>query len=293
MDESEFAKLRIVIIGLGLIGSSIAINLKKHRSHITGIDHNVKTLAFASNHEYVDEATTSLDEGIRGADVIILAVPVRTILSILKGFSDSAKMTTKQDCLVMDVGSTKAQIVQYMEELPSNLQPVGGHPMCGRETSGIEAADRALFNDAFFMLTPLKRTKLEAVALAEYIVKLLGARPYLINAARHDRIVATASHLPYSLACLLMRNAMKFADEDKLVWEAVSSGFRDTSRLAASEVTMMLDILMSNRTAISDELSTFEEYLHEFRNAIATQDERWLREFLSQVKQQRNQLFIK
>jgi len=271
----------------------MAINLKRYKSTIIGIDHDPTTLDYAFTHNIVDETTTSITKGIRGADVIILAVPVRTIFSILNDFRDSNQVATKQNCLIMDVGSTKVQIVHCMEKLPLHMQPVGGHPMCGRETSGIEAAHGALFNDAFFMLTPLRRTDPQAISLAEDIVKLLGARPHLIGAASHDRIVATASHLPYSLACLLMSTAIKSAEQDELVWDVVSSGFRDTSRLAACDVTMMLDILMSNRTAISDELSSFDIYLQEFRKAIATQDEIWLRKFLSQVRQQRNQLFIK
>jgi prephenate dehydrogenase len=173
------------------------------------------------------------------------------------------------------------------------LQPIGGHPMCGRETSGIESADASLFKDAFFMLTPLPRTNEKTIAKAEYFVNLLGARPYIVDADRHDRIAAAASPLPFSVASVLMATAIKTGTEDDLLWDAVSSGFRDTSRLAACDVTMMLDILMSNRKAICQEINTFDNYLRDFRIAVERQDEIWLKDFLTKAKQKRNELFVK
>lgn len=305
MDESGFSSgfpddftsdfslstMRIVIIGLGLIGGSIAFRLKKFKSQLIGIDRDPHTVAYATSHHIVDYATTSIAEGIIDADIIILATPIRTIFSILDYLKDSSNISVKEGCLIMDVGSTKTQVIEHMQRLPAIFQPIGGHPMCGRETSGIEVADENLFKDALFMLTPLARTNSAAVSLAENLVRALGARPYTVDAIRHDRIAATISHLPYALAVLLMGTAMKSGEGDNLVWEAASSGFRDTSRLAASDVTMMLDILMSNKSAIMSELAIFEEYLREFRDAMENQDDIWLKERLTQVRQKRNRLF--
>ncbi len=289
--DFDLSAMRIVIIGLGLIGGSISLNLKKHRPHITGIDYNPNTLAYATSRQVVNIATASIEEGISGADVIILATPIRTIFSILESLKHMPDLSVNKDCLIMDVGSTKTQVIEHMQKLPPILQPVGGHPMCGRETSGIEVADATLFKNALFMLTPLARTNPNAVSLAENLVKVLGAKPYIVDACRHDRVAATISHLPYTLASLLMETAIKRGEEDPLVWEAASSGFRDTSRLAASDVTMMLDILMSNKAAIVKELTDFEEYLRDFRVAIEKQDETWIQGLLTQVRQKRNQLF--
>lgn len=297
MDESgfpgEFEKFRIVIIGLGLLGGSIALNLRKHNCNITGIDNQVKTLEYATSQNIINNGTRSLEQGIIGADIIILAVPVRAIFSILDQLNQIGELPTNANCMIMDVGSTKVQIVEKMSRLSSTLQPIGGHPMCGRETSGIESAVASLFIDAFFMLTPLPRTSEQTIAQAKYIVKLLGARPYIVEAERHDRLAAAASHLPFSVASVLMTAAMETGSDDDLLWEAVSSGFRDTSRLAACDVTVMVDILLSNGKAICQEIDTFDNYLHDFRNAVERQDEHWLKDFLYRAKQKRITLFNK
>jgi prephenate dehydrogenase len=183
----------------------------------------------------------------------------------------------------MDLGSTKTQIVSQMAELPDHIQPLGGHPMCGKEVSGIAAAEVELYRDRTFILTPLPRTSKAALALGCALVKAVGARPLILDPARHDRLVATASHLPYLLACALVGTADAAASADPTVWQVTASGFRDTSRLAASDVTMMLDVLLTNREAVLSALSTCEAQLRQLARLIDTGDEEELRSALTTI----------
>lgn len=222
---------------------------------------------------FIDVGTCNLAEGVEQADLIVLATPVRTILELVPQVGALAPA----GCLLMDLGSTKARIVGAMEALPPHLQAVGGHPMCGKEVSGLEAAEADLYQGATFVLTPLQRTSSEALTLARELVEAVGARPLLMDAERHDRLVAAVSHLPYLLSVGLVATTEEVAAEDELVWELAASGFRDTSRLAASDVTMMLDILLTNRAAVGETLSRFADQLNAIAHLLEADDEQTLK----------------
>jgi prephenate dehydrogenase len=199
----------------------------------------------------------------------------------------------------MDLGSTKARIVEAMEALRPHLQAVGGHPMCGKEVSGIEAAEADLYEGAAFVLTPLRQgsgqalpqTSSDAVALAQELVEAVGARPLLMTAERHDRLAAAVSHLPYLLSVGLVAATEELATEDELVWELAASGLRDTSRLAVSDVTMMLDILLTNRQAVREMLSRLAHQLSAIAHLLEANDEEELRSLMEQVRRRREGMF--
>jgi len=144
-----------------------------------------------------------------------------------------------------------------------------------------------------FVLTPLQRTGSEALALAQELVEAMGARPVLMDAERHDRLVAAVSHLPYLLSAGLVAATEEAAAEDSLVWELAASGFRDTSRLAASDVTMMLDILLTNRQAVRETLSRFTHQLNAVADLLEAGDEGGLRSLLEQAQKRRERMFLR
>jgi prephenate dehydrogenase len=232
-----------------------------------------ETIEKALRRGFINVGTCDLAEGVKQADLIALATPVRTILELIPQVGSLAPA----GCLLMDLGSTKARVVEAMKALPPYLQAIGGHPMCGKEASGIEAAEADLYEEATFVLTPLRRTSPEALALAQELVEAVGAQPLLMDAERHDRLVAAVSHLPYLLSVGLVAAAEEVAAEDELVWELAVSGFRDTSRLAASDVTMMLDILLTNRQAVGETLSRFVRQLDAIAHLLEANDEERLR----------------
>jgi prephenate dehydrogenase len=280
---TELANLHVAVVGLGLMGSSLAGALRGQCQRVTAVARRRATIEMALDRGWIDQGTTDLPSGVHAADVVILATPVRVILRLL----DQIGPLTRAGCLVMDLGSTKAQIIAKMAGLPDHVQPIGGHPMCGKEVSGIEAADPAIYQHCTFLLTPLPRTSKAALALSSALVEAVGAQPLVLDPHRHDRLVATASHLPYVLACSLVDTAESVAANDPSVWQVCASGFRDTSRLAASDVTMMLDILLTNREAVVEALTTYKTRLRDLATLIESANEVELRGALAAIRERR------
>ncbi|MEZ4714062.1 MAG: prephenate dehydrogenase [Caldilineaceae bacterium] len=209
---------------------------------------------------------------------MILATPVRTIVDMLAEIGP----LLWPGALIMDMGSTKAEICAAMEQLPAGLQPIGGHPMTGKETAGFTSAEPNLYCNATWVLTPLPRTSPETVTLAAELVEAVHARPVVLPPARHDRLVAAISHLPFLLASALVHAVSEVGQEDATVWQLAAGGFRDTSRVAASDTRMFMDILMTNRGAVLAQLDAFGAQVAELRQLLAEADESALRAKLTQ-----------
>ena len=280
---------RVAIVGLGLMGGSLAGALRERGAcrEVWGVARREENIEEALRRGFIHRGTCDLAEGVEQADLIVLATPVRTIMELIPQMGSLAPA----GCVLMDLGSTKAKIVEAMEALPPHVQAVGGHPMCGKEASGVVAAEADLYQGATFVLTPLQRTSSEALTLAQELVETVGARPLLMDADRHDRLVAAVSHLPYLLSVGLVATAEEVAAEDDLVWELAASGFRDTSRLAASDATMMLDILLTNRQAVGETLSRFAHQLNTIAHLLEADDEKGLRSLMEQVQKRRKGKF--
>jgi prephenate dehydrogenase len=275
---------RVAVVGLGLMGASLCMDLVQGGlcREVRGVARRTRTVLDAFFSGAVDLATDDVHTGVMGADIVILATPVRTIVDQLAEIGPALWPGT----LVMDMGSTKAEVCTAMEALPRGVQPVGGHPMCGKETAGFGAAEAGLYHNAPWVLSPLPRTSPEALRLAAELAEAVGARPVVIEPARHDRLVASISHLPFLLASALVHAVNTVGASDELVWQLAAGGFRDTSRVAASDTRMFLDILMTNRTAVLEQLDGFAAHLHELRALLADGEEAALREklALSQAK---------
>ena len=282
----RLAEGRVAVVGLGLMGGSLAGALRGRCRAVVGVARRTETIEAALARGLVDRGTADLASGVRQADVVILATPARAILHAL----DEIGPLLPEGCLLMDLGSTKAQIVARMAALPGHVQPLGGHPMCGKEVSGIEAADPALYQGHIFVLTPLARTSEAALVQGCALVEAIGGRPLILPPERHDRLVAVVSHLPYLLACALVGTAEATASIDPLVWGVAASGFRDTSRLAASDVTMMLDILLTNREPVLEALEDCAGQLRDLARLVDSGDEGGLRDALAAVRERRTEI---
>jgi prephenate dehydrogenase len=278
---------QVTVVGLGLMGGSLAGALRGRCRAVVGVTRGTATVESALSRGLLDWGTADLAEGVRGADVVVLATPVRVILHQL----DEIAPLLPPGCLLMDLGSTKADIVACMARLPGHVQPLGGHPMCGKEVSGVEAADPALYRGCTFILSPLPRTSPEALALGQALARAVGAQPLVLAPERQDYLVATLSHLPYLLACALVATADATTSADPAAWQIVAGGFRDTSRVAGSEVQMMLDILLTNRTEVLRAVHTYQAQLQALAHLLEDGDEQDLGRALARLRDKRKEMF--
>ncbi len=276
----------VTIIGLGLMGGSLSLALKGQCARRVGVVRRPEVARHALSVQVADEASCDMPVAVRDADIVVLATPVRHILASIPGVA--AYM--RPGALLMDLGSTKAQVVQAMNALPPGIAAVGGHPMCGKEVGGVEHADASLFTGAPFVLTPAIYTTEDAMALAREVVGAVGAHPVVLDAERHDRAVAAISHLPYLLATSLVHTEMEASRADDVTRTLAASGFRDTSRLAASQVEMMLDILLTNRETVYSALAVFEQKLSDVRTLL--DNPAGLQEWMREAQCRRREMFM-
>ncbi|MEA3342310.1 MAG: prephenate dehydrogenase [Chloroflexota bacterium] len=283
----ELTDAHVTIVGLGLMGGSLAGALRGQCRQVVGVARRAETIDAARAQGLIDRGATDLVDGVREADVVILATPVRVIVQQL---AEIGPLLPK-GCLLMDLGSTKSRIVAAMAQLPGHVQPLGGHPMCGKEKSGIEVADPALYQGCTFILSPLERTSNSALALGRALAEAAGAHPLVLEPERQDFLVATVSHLPYLLACALVATADATTSADPAAWEIVAGGFRDTSRVAGSDVTMMTDILLTNQEEVLKALDAYQAQLRYLARLVEAGTEDDLRTKLGAIREERIRMF--
>lgn len=284
---TQLTDARVAIVGLGLMGGSLAASLRGRCARVVGVARRKETIDQARTRGMIHEGTMDLVTGVQGADIVVLATPVRTIITQVERIGPFLS----PGCLLLDVGSTKAQIMAQMERLPAGVQPVGGHPMCGREVAGIEGAEPALYQGCTFILSPLARTSAAALALARSLVEAIGAHPLVLEPEQQDRLAATVSHLPYLLACALVSTADALTSSDPAAWEIIAGGFRDTTRIAGSDVTMMLDILLTNREEVLQALNTYQANVRRLAQLVASGEEEDLRQVLGTIRALRREMY--
>ena len=284
--SAAFHARHLAIVGMGLMGGSLALALRDHAERITGVDSSAAARRMALERGMVDCATDNLYEGVNRADVVILAAPVRVIVELLQMQLGSY---LRSNTLVIDIGSTKQDIVDAMAALPIGVNAVGGHPMTGKENGGIDEADGSLYRNRPFVLCPSRRTTPAARLHALSFVETLGAQPIEMDAQRHDLIVAGISHLPYLLSATLVATVSSQAEADAAYWALAAGGFRDTSRLAASDVTMMGDILSTNTQPVATLLARFRMQLAMLETMLIAGDEEQLSESLLPIQAARKE----
>lgn len=254
---------KIAIIGLGLMGGSLALALKGKCAALYAVDSHPATLELALTNQIVDRTDSDPATLLPQADLIILATPVLAIIDLLK----ELPALTQNPCIVLDLGSTKKNIVEAMSALPERFDPIGGHPICGKEKLGLENAEDKLFQGAPFVTTPLRRTTRRARSAVQQIISSIGAHLIEMTAEEHDHALATTSHLPFLLSSALALST------DADFSSFIGSGFRSTSRLAGTSSHIMMGILKSNRSNVLHAIQNFCQSLGKVE--LALQDENY------------------
>jgi prephenate dehydrogenase len=259
------------------MGGSLALALRGHCRSLAAVEVDERTRQQAMELGIVDQVYPFPPPRRLSANLIILATPILTNIHIL----GKLEQYCSGSAVVIDLGSTKSSTIQQMSLLNEDFVPVGGHPMCGKESGSLDYAEAGLFNGAAFALVPLDRTSTQARQVAHELVVAIGALPFWIDADTHDQWVAYTSHLPYLLANTLAYTA------PPPVKPLVGPGFRSTTRLSGSNIPMMMDILKSNRTNILSALSTYTGFLQEVIELLRQEEWLELRERLMSGSQKR------
>lgn len=279
---------RIAVLGLGLIGGSLALALRQTNlaAQIAGYDASLDATRCAMERNAITHVCGTAEEAVQQADTVILATPIRAIPELLMRIAPALK----PGALVTDTASTKVQVVEWARTLlPTHVVFVGGHPMAGRESSGIDAAEAGLFEGCTYCLTPTAQTQPDAVTRLREFVTRLAAHPLLLDAQEHDLLVAGISHLPFVVSSALVR--MLGQDENwSEMAKLAASGYRDISRLAAGSPAMYRDICSTNKEAIINWLDTLVMQLAELRSLIANGDDS-LENYFAQAKHVRNEVY--
>jgi len=275
---------RIAIVGVGLLGGSLGLAARKHNlcQEIVGVGRSAASLEEARRLEVIDRSTQNAAEAIAESDLVVLCTPVRHIVEVLPQLVSHARPGT----IFTDVGSTKASIVRVGEEAASSngIHFVGSHPMAGSEKSGVRYARAELYKDSTCFVTKTATTNLNAFRKVCALWQALDARIVVARPERHDRLVASISHLPHLMAVALVRALDKFSEDKNLIKGIIGNGFRDTTRIACGDTRMWEDICTDNHEEISRSREALEQSLAEIMDACACKsDTDRLREVLDEA----------
>jgi len=273
----QLASARLAVLGLGLMGGSLALALRGRCRELVGIDPDPTALRLAAERGACDRLSADPASLLPACDLVILAAPVKAILLLL---SNLPRLHPGSP-VVIDLGSTKTDVLQAMEHLPARFDPLGGHPMCGKEQSTLAAGDPAIFHGRPFAFTRLERTSPAACRLADELARALGALPLWLDAETHDRWVASTSHLPYLVSC-----GLASATEVEAA-PLAGTGFTSATRLAATPSSVMLDVLLTNRANLVASLKAFRGCLDSLEDALIRQDSEGLRQLLDSAAARR------
>jgi len=268
---ARIAFQQVTIVGLGLLGSSLGLALKRlsPAPKVIGCDLSGEARREANGRKAVDGATSNVVEAVQGSDLVVLATPVRAMELVMQEIAPHLT----PGAVVTDTGSTKRQIVDWAAQyLPSTVSFVGGHPMTGRTTAGARGAVAELFENAVYCVSSPPSAEAKAVENVVKMVEAIGATPYFVEPDEHDGLVASISHLPYVVSTAVMR----IASTDRGWREAktiAAGGFATATHLSDGDPRMFADICLTNREQVSRQISRLIEELTQIRAEVDRGDE--------------------
>ncbi|PFA70040.1 prephenate dehydrogenase [Bacillus sp. AFS015802] len=280
----------VLIIGMGLIGGSLALCIKKEHPHakIIGHDVNPKELRLARSLGVIDEMSLTLQSAAEQADLIIISTPVFQTEKIISQFES---FSLKETVLITDTGSTKERIMKRSESLAGNgIQFIGGHPMAGSHKSGVAAAKEILFENAFYMLTPGVGATEENVKRLQYWLEGTHAKFLIVEPKEHDELTGIISHFPHIVAASLVHQAKISSGGHPYLRRLAAGGFRDITRIASSNPTMWKDITMQNRLVLLSLMEEWKAEMDEVASLIEMNDPQKIFDYFNEAKKFRDDL---
>ncbi len=279
---------RLTIIGVGLIGGSLARALRRKKAcgKIIGVGRDKNHLQKAVELNVIDEFSLDVGRAVKDSNMVVLATPLTSTEPLFKSMRDSLA----DDVVITDAGSVKGSVVEAARNSLDQLLPrfVPGHPIAGTEQSGVEASFAELFEAHRVILTPLPETAVDALGLVTEMWETTGAEVVHLDVEHHDAILAATSHLPHMLAYALVDCLSGMQDRDE-IFQFAAGGFADFTRIASSHPQMWHDICFSNRQQLLKVLDQFDDNLSKIRTAIENSDSDALLEIFTRAKQARDQ----
>lgn len=278
----------ITIIGLGLIGGSIARALhdKLDIRSITAVDSDKAALTNAMHDGVISKGFTDLDSSIYDSDIIFICTPVSQTIHYI----DKIAPYVSDKCIITDVCSTKDQIMSHVEAMNRTFCFIGGHPMAGTEKSGYENSFSHLFENAYYVLTPCACAPSQALDILRGIIESFGAIPIVMNSGEHDRVTGSISHLPHIIAATLVNLVNRLDSGDGRMQTLAAGGFKDITRIASSDPEMWQNIVLSNKEQLMELTALFENSLKEFTGILKREDSDAIYDYFDTARKYRNSI---
>ncbi|MDG2089437.1 MAG: prephenate dehydrogenase/arogenate dehydrogenase family protein [Arenicellaceae bacterium] len=278
---------KMVIVGVGLIGGSLArvVRHKRIAAKVVGVTRSRESIEKALKLGVIDSGTNSLGEALPGADFVVLATPVKTLERQL----GEVATLTSDDCTVTDVGSVKTNLVEAVASgFPSMLKRfVPGHPIAGKESSGVGASTVDLFEGNNVIITPIEQSSFYHIERVTCLWESVGAQVLSMTPADHDRVFAWTSHLPHAVAFALVK-AMASHTEADTMFDLAAGGFYDFTRISSSDPVMWRDVSLANKEALLEAISGYKEALNELERLIVSGDSIGIERYFKQARDARN-----
>jgi prephenate dehydrogenase len=270
--------LKVLIIGLGQIGGSLGLDLIRRKivREVIGYDISSHTARMAKEIGAITKISPHLTHSVSHADLVILATPIRQTIKILPSILPAVKTTA----CVIDMAGTKSEILKTVNSLAPSVNYISCHPIAGNEGKGIESAQPNLFEDSFFAVTVKNKTSKEWVEAIKLLIKELGAKPFVIRAETHDKIISQTSHLPYLLSIALTNLIGHQNSSSKNIKNMLGGSYKSATRVAQSSPELSLDMFMSNRENVIKAIDRFSAELINIKRLINSGDEKELMEII-------------
>ena len=281
---------KVAFIGMGLINSSLARDLKIKKFYLSSSAYSrrLSTINKIKKLKLVDVASSNVEKTIKEADIIIVGIPVAAYQEVFKKICNNIKPGT----IITDVGSVKKEVINSVKKyIPKNIDFVPGHPIAGTENSGPESGFAGLFKNGWCILTPNKNTSKNSVKIIKYMWQLVGMKVDIMDSNYHDEVLAITSHIPHIIAYSIVGTIANLQTTiKKEVIKYAASGFRDFTRIAASDPIMWRDIILYNRQSILKMLNLFKKDLSKLEHAIENNDDKFLLNLFTKTRKIRKDI---